>query len=406
MVRPIHSPAPNIRYPVFAAFVAVFVLATRPVSAQWVVDYDTEGVELENGVILKTQVDAESGYNDRAFYANGDAQDDFYTDIAAAASLENQPSVYNWLVKGRYGLRFSAEEEGYQDDFYSAGGSIKTDKKPFIWGASASLAKSLDYNTAYNSATGTTPDSILTYRVNTSMSAAANLAYEKKLFGKSSLVPGYGYSYSKRSYDDGGADDDSSTHRASLMAVHDYSAKTRFSAGLAYSLQSNQQEDGRIGTALAGVSYQLTAKTSLNASIGYAFADYADSGTDQGVVSSLKGSWQVSKKVSTYVFGGNDFQAGYGGASARRVYRLGYGAAWQALTKLGLSGSVLHDYQQAIGDGASANASYGTVRHYLNLAADYRPSDPLSIVAGITHNRDERPDPQNKIYLQAVYRFY
>lgn len=71
-----------------------------------------------------------------------------------------------------------------------------------------------------------------------------------------------------------------------------------------------------------------------------------------------------------------------------------------------LSASVLHDYQQAIGDCQFENSIYGKVRNYLDLNVGYEPIHPLEIIAGIRYNDDERPVPQTKSYLQAIYKVY
>jgi hypothetical protein len=191
-----------------------------------------------------------------------------------------------------------------------------------------------------------------------------------------------------------------------LKLRHQYSVKTHIYTSLLYTFQTNQDEDGRIATVLAGVSYDITDKTSWNAELGYALADYELSGTDQGFISRLQGNWQTTKKVSTYVFGGNSFQPGYGGGAARRVYRMGYGLNWQARQKLGFNGSVLHDYQEEIGGNQISDPAYGVIRNFITLQAHYLPFDRLSVIAGIRYNQDHIDPNQTVFTLRTVYRFY
>ena len=147
--------------------------------------------------------------------------------------------------------------------------------------------------------------------------------------------------------------------------------------------------------------------TSWEAEIGYAGADYQDSGTDHSLVSKLRGNWQATPKVSAYVFGGNNYQPGYGGGGARMVYRLGYGARWNVVPKFTLLSSIFHDYQEQVASSRKTDSDYDdTVKTFFDLKAEYEPIDPLSLVAGLRYNHDQYDDDQTIISLKAVYRFY
>ena len=391
----------------FQLSIASLLALCTTASAEWVVDFDkTDGIALAAKVVLKPQVELLGAYDDRVkLSSGGKAEGDFYSDIAVAAELLNHPAVYNWWLKGRYGYRGYAEETDLNNDFYTVAGRLETKKAPLIWYASADLSKSLDYSTQYNADTGQGPDSVLTYQANTRFRADADVSYDKKWFGKTSLVPGYNLSYYHQEYDENPIRTEWVIHRARLLLRQQYSSKTRIAVGGIGEVQLNDSETGNIGTLMIGVEHRMSKKTLWLAQLGYAVAYYEISGTDQGMVSRLKGNWAYTKKVDFYVFGGNQFQPGYNGGGARMVYRLGYGGTWKVVKKFSFSGAVLHDYQQQIGEQQSTSSQYGTVQHFIDLKADYRPVDSLSLIAGIRYNYDYRPEPQRKLYVSAIYRF-
>ncbi len=356
--------------------------------------------------MLKPQVEALGGYDNRVIRSvAGGAEGDFYADVAAAAVLVNKPSRYDLWVKGRYGYRTHAQYSNLNDDFYTAAASLGTDEGPLLWKLSTDYTKSLDYNTLYNPSAGQTPGSILSQASKHSLTKA-DVSYDSKRFSKTAIIPRYTFEHYFNEYLATSSIDEWQIHDASLRLRHKYSNRTRFAAGGAYALQVNRAEDGNIATVGVGAEYRMTAKTSWSLQLGYALADYELSGTDQSVVSNLRGNWQITPKVSTYVFGGNNFQPGYSGGAARMVYRLGYGAKWQAAKKFSLGGQILHDYQEEIGNNTSTSPSYGAVRNFIALKADYRPIDALSLIAAIRYNNDNYDPTQTILNLGAVYRFY
>ncbi len=383
-------------------------LAFGAPAVPWPVDFaKDDGLDLGRGVVLQPQVEALAGYDDRVRYStDGGKTGDAYSDLAVAAELKNQSAAYEWWLKGRIGWRQYAQETALSDTFYTAAARLQTEQEPFTWKLAADLTKTLDQSTGYDADSGTDPDPVLTYLANTRLYTQAAAAYDKHLFGKTSVVPGYNFSYYRQDYEESGYEGNEwMIHSARLLMRHRFSKKTRIAAGLDYSLQLQDEENGTIGTALIGVDYRITQKSTWSAELGYALANYDLSGEDQGFVSRLRGRWQYTKKVDFYAFGGNSFQPGYDGEGARMVYRLGYGAGWQAAPKLKFKGAVLHDYQDLI-SGTTSDPAYGTLRHYIDLTAAYEPVKALSLIAGYRFNDDERPDPQNKLYLSAVYRFY
>jgi hypothetical protein len=375
------------------------------VSAQWQ-EQKVDGIELGQKLVLTPAVEVLGGYDNRVIRATGrGAEGDFYSDLAAGAGLANRPSRYNLMANARYGYRSYAEYDNLNDDFYTLAASIGTKDGPLLWGASYDKTKTLDYNTIYNPATGQPPDSILTQSSKRS-ATHANVSYDSKRFSKTAIVPSYTFLHYVQEREGLDSSDEWQIHTTILKLRRQYSAQTRIYTGLVYSLQARDKEDGYIATAVIGAEHRLTDKTSWLAELGYAFADYELSGSDHGFVSNLRGNWQATKKVSAYVFGGDNFQPGYGGQAARWVYRLGYGVKWQVVKKFSLQGAILHDYQQLIGDNTSINPLYGTVRNFIDFRAQYEPIDRISIAAGIRHNQDEYDPAQTILTLRVDYRFY
>jgi hypothetical protein len=365
-----------------------------------------DGIELGDKFVLRPRTEARGAYDNRVIRSvTGGAEGDFYGELAAAAELVNKPARYDLRALARYGYRSHAEYNGLNDDFYTVAASLGTDAGPLLWKLSSDYAKSLDYNTLYNPGAGQEPDSVLAQGSKRSLTRA-DVSYDSKRFSKTALIPRYAFQHYYReelSIDD---TDEWQIHDASLRLRHQYSARTRLAVGGSWALQARDEEDGYIATVGVGAEHRMTAKTSWTVQLGYAFADYELSGADQGVVSNLRGNWRITPKTTVYVFGGNNFQPGYSGSSARMVYRLGYGAAWQAVKRFGLRAAVLHDYQEEIGDNASGGNEYGTVRNFIDFNAEYRPVDPLSLIAGIRVNDDEFDPAQSVISLKAVYSFY
>lgn len=376
-----------------------------PALAQWE-EKKVAGIDLGQKLVLQPQVEALGGYDNRVIRSVGDgAEGDFFADLAAAAVLVNKPSRYDLWAKGRYGYRTYAQYSQLNDDFYTAAVSIGTAEGPLLWKLLTNYTKSLGYNTQYNPGSGQEPDLILSEGSISSLTRA-DVSYDSKRFSKTALIPRYTFESYNQKTEATSSFADWQIHNASLKLRHQYSGRTRFAIGGLYTLQANRDEDGSIATVGAGAEYRMTAKTSWLLQLGYALADYELSGTDQGFVSNLRGTWQVTPKVSTYVFGGNNFQPGYGGGGARMVYRLGYGARWQAAKKLSVTGGILHDYQEEIGSTTSSRPTYDEIRNFVSIGAAYTPITRLSLIASIRYNDDDIDPAQTILSLGATYRFY
>lgn len=340
------------------------------------------------------------GYDD----STGTAEADVYTDAEAGISFYNQPAMFSLSGKARYGYRYYNESADLSDDFYDLGISINSAPGPWDFYVSSDLRKSLSYNAKYDPATGEQPDSILTDQVNQRVLSSAGIAYTRPVSERFSIRPAYSLNHYYQNFDGGGTAE-WQIHAASLRFNHKYSEKTRFYSTAAYDLQVNDDEDGVIGKILFGADGQTTEKTSWVAEAGYAIADYEQSGTDRGLVSNLRGNWQVTDKVGGYVFGGNDFQPGYGGGPARRVYRAGYGIIWSPIDRVNLQGSVLHDYQETVGDGVSADPAIGEVRHFAEARINYALARHWQVSTAFRYVNDEIPVDQGIVLASVEYAY-
>lgn len=353
---------------------------------------------------VRPEARAEASYSDRVILLpNDEADGDSYADLSAGVRLNNLPARYDLSAKALYGQRFYTEFTDLDDDFYSAGAAIDSSQDPFKWGLSTDYTKTLDYNTAYDPSTGQDLDSILVDGENRRSITQGNIAYDRLLTDKLSIMPGYALTHYYQDFTDTEAE--WQIHEASFDFRLRQSEQTLFTLGGSYSLQVNDDDDGKIAEITVGAEGRVTEKTTWSAEIGYAVADYEESGTDQGMVNAIRATWAATDKVSAYVFGGNDFQPGYNGGAARRVYRLGYGVEWRMLERLVIGGSVLHDYQEDVGGkGGGANAVTDEVRHFLAAQAAYALTDHFSLTLGGRHDRDEFDPPESIATVGIEYR--
>jgi len=367
---------------------------------------DMRGIQW-GGVYIGPEASVLEAYDNRVLpdEVSGDSTSDFYTEVAAGISLYNLPARYALSADARYGYRFYSENTDQNDDFYNTGVAVSTDGTPFRWGLSADVDKSLSYDTFYDPSSGEGPGSILTDQPNRRSVAQGNIAYEKQLTEKTSIMPGYDAMHYFQEFQD------SSTaewqiHNADIELRHEYSTKTSFTVGGGYSLQVNDDEEGYIGTVEVGVEGSMGDKTSWRGSVGVAAADYEVSGSDQSGIFDLRVVWQATEKVSAYIFGGNDYQPGYGGygsGAARQVYRAGYGADWRFSRRWALGGTVLHDYEQELGSGDGS--IYGGVRHFFSAQCRYNITGKLVLFLEGSYAKDEMPTDQAIISARLSYAY-
>lgn len=355
------------------------------------------------GMHIRPEASVEEAYDSRVqIDDNGNAQDDCYTEVAAAIMLQNQPARYNLSAKAAYGYRYYSEYNDLNDDFYNTGASFSSDENPVKWGLSADLDKTLNYNTDYNPTTGKGPGSIITNAPNKRFVGQGNVSYERNVAEKTAIVPGYRFLYYHQEFDGGGSAE-WQAHSADLQVKHQYSPKTVLSAGVAYSLQVNDDDDGSIGTVFVGAENSLTEKISWGAQAGVSAADYEKSGSGIAGVAKLRLLWQVTEKFSVYAFGGNDFQPGYEGGAARMVYRVGSGVDWQVSSRWIIGGQVLLDNENSLnGNGTTTGDN---VRTFLNAQCAYRVTKKITTSLNGSWVNDEYKEDQIVVALNLNYSY-
>lgn len=352
--------------------------------------------------LLRPELGVLGAYDNRV-QADPNAAGDFYSELTAGVQLNKLPAKYSLSADALYGYRFYNEYALNNDDFYRLGAAIETAQNPFQWGVSVNWKKSLGYNAGDSSNPELPPGSILTDDVNRRLTVQGNVAYDKALTDKTSLKPSYrGVHYYQEFQTSETAE--WQIHTADIQLRRRQNERVTYTLGSSYSLQINHDEEGYVGMLVVGAEGRATEKTTWLAEVGYANADYELSGTDHGAVSNLRGTWNATEKVSAYIFAGNDFQPGYDGP-ARWVYRLGYGANWQVLERLGLRASMLHDYQDVIGDNVIADPRLGIVRYFFNAGAGYQLTKQSTLNLGYRYAKDEKTPNQQVISLFLNYLF-
>ncbi|MCF7863813.1 MAG: hypothetical protein K9L89_03375 [Kiritimatiellales bacterium] len=351
-------------------------------------------------VSIRPEASVLEAYDNRIFNETGGS--DFYTETAAAVSFENLPARYDLAAQAGYGYRFYSENTELNDDFYNGKASVSSDQNPLKWGLSSDLEKTLNYNNHYDPATGQGPGSILTNQPNQRVVSRGHIAYEKQVTDKTAIEPGYGVLHYYQDFQGGGTAE-WQEHDASIQIRYRNSAKTLLTAEGMYSLQVNDDENGYISTVTVGIENNMTDTLSWRASVGVAAADYEVSGSDQSGIASLRLRYQPNEAISAYVFGKNDYQPGYGGGTARRVYRAGYGADWRLASRVSIGGQVLHDYEQELGSGKAT--SYGGVRHFFTAQCGYDITRKLLLSLSGSFVNDEYEQNQTVVALNLGYRY-
>jgi hypothetical protein len=307
------------------------------------------GIEI-GSFLIRPAAKALGAYDNRVVIdeADGDASGDFYSELSGAFSLENKPAMFGLSANGGFGQRFYNEYTELEGDFYHAGTSVNLDDNPVRLGLSAYMEKSLDYDTAYDDSSNQEPGTILTGDTSTRYTFRGDVGYEKGLTDKTSMMFGYGAWHYTQDFENT-SDAEWLIHEGSLRLFYQSVATTRMFLSGSFFYQSNEVEDGIVGTMMAGMGRKLTDKTRWEAEVGVAMANYEESGSGQGLVGSIQGNWQITDKTSAYVSGSAGFQPGYGGGGARETRRIGYGMDWQIASRWSILGQVLHDTQEEHG---------------------------------------------------------
>ena len=355
---------------------------------------------------IEPKIEALAAYDNRVVNdrLNNTSEGDAFSEVSAAALMVNHDALFDLSARGLYGYRYYNEyDRVLSDGFYDVGAAIGSDKNPLKLGFSSYLTKTLDYDATVNPATGYEPGSILTDGTSTRFSSRANVGYERDLTEKISIEPTYDMWYYFQDFESGD-DAEWQVHRAGLQLGYAQTPKTIFTLSGYYTLQVNDKEDGYTGSIMLGARGRATEKTRWEARIGASAADYEDSGSDQSFVSYVRGTWQATEKVSAYIQGGNDFRPGYGGGSARMVYRLGYGVNWRLIERWRLHVQLLHDYQEALG-GGTPSRGVGEPRHFATGQLFYDLTRSFSLSLNGRYVNDEWPTDKVVVSISAVYAF-
>ena len=367
---------------------------------------ENEGAIQWGNMVLKPSTSVVGAYDDRVNLLPDDKADgDFYADIEAGLRLENLPARFNLKANAFYGYRFYDENTDSDGDFYRGGGLLASSENPFKWEIRAGVAKTLSYDTDYDPAEDNRPASIISDTPNRRTDLQGTLSYDVPLTERTALRPQYSILHYYQEFEGSSSSVNYLVHQAGLQLRRKYSEHTTFAAGGSYGVQLNNEEKGRVATVSAGVESRVTDRVTWLAELGYSYGDYEISGRDHGPVSHIRGNWTITDKVSAYVFGGNEFQPGYGDTGARLTYRLGYGVGWGFAEKMALRVSMLHDYQDEVGNNTSTDPVIGVVRHFFDTGITYQFYRRLNADLGYRYVNDEKKPDQQIVSLRLAYSY-
>ncbi len=361
------------------------------------------GIRWKSAEILPAITVLEAHDNRVQIDDSGTATSDYYSEVSAEVDVRNLPARYDLSVSATYGYRFYSQYQSINDDFYDVRASVGSEENALQWSISSELAKTLNYNKTDDPDTGSGSEAILTDGTPRRINTEGEVAYVMSISEKTTLVPSYSLQHFYQEFE-GLESAEWQTHRAGMVMNYAYSPKTTFMVGGYYDMQVNGDEDGQIVSVGVGVERVISDKTSLRVMVGYGSADYDLSGSSQGGLADLRAQWQATDKISTYIFYGNNFQPGYGGSSARMLYRAGYGAEWQPFEKWHLGAQVLHNYDDALGRETS-DALYGGVQHFFTAQCGYTMTPKLALSMEGNYVSDEEPVNQTVVAIRLNYAY-
>jgi len=327
-----------------------------------------EGIRLDNfDVYPELQL---LGAHDKVEGAYGETQ--------VRVSVDNAEARYDVGWAASYGYRVYDEYPDLDEDFYGASGKIRSDKSPLKMGVSAQYKKTVDYDVRVSDGTGSELGSILTSDSSTRSSVRFDAGYEKPVTGNGALRPSYeGWYYNQSFADD--PDAEWQEHTAGLEYGYNLESSVVMSLSGTYGVQMSDIEDGSVVSVEVGLKSWNQEKISWKIRAGLSSTDYDSSGTDQGFKGSANVRWQVTEKISTYVFGDIRYEpayAGPGAGGARHVFRAGYGGQWAILDHLRFDGQVLHDRQKYI------QTDRADDRHFANVQLMYDFARRITVFMG------------------------
>lgn len=350
------------------------------------------------------RLDATASYSDRVVQNGDDAEGDFYTEAAAGVSTSNGDARYRLSADGTLGYRSYGEYSSMDGDFYSVSTTLASSESPLQIAAQGRYQKSFGYGSGLRSEAGVEDLATIlgdgeSYRTSLDLS----LGYAIPLSERTTIVPSGQASYNRQEVGSTG-NAEWQEYGIYLSSIYSASEKTDFTLAAMVRQQVNDDEDGGIVGAMAGIRRSVGERLDLDASVGMGYADYELSGSGEGVLSDLRLTWNVSDKVALTAFGESDYMPGYEGSGAVMGYRAGYGATWQPVERWGFSVSAVHDYREDAGDGdAVSDPQTGEVRSFFSAGTTYAVNRRLTLSLVGSHNDDEWDTPQNIVSLRAGY---
>ncbi len=343
-------------------------------------------------------------YDNRVINTAG-TTDDVYGQVEGLLRMDNTEARYGLNGWASYGYRAYDEFSEINDDFYGLGGKIASEQSSIKLVLSGLYKKTLDYDVQVDDQSGENLGAILTPETSTRSQVRFHAGYEKQITEKSALMPAYDGSYYRQDFESQ-PDAEWQEHGASLQWGYGFATKTVLTLAGGYAVQLSDEEDGSITSVAIGARSRATDKVDWTASLGVASVDYELSGTDEGVVGDIQVRWRATDKISAYLFGGNNYQPGYGGSEARRVYRAGYGMNWAALERMSMNLQILHDYQEGIQSGSGGTpGALGNVRHFFTGKVEYGLTKNVALSLVGQYISDEVQQDRKIVSLRAVLSY-
>jgi len=329
------------------------------------------------------------------------ADGDYFGETEVGAKFENSEARYDVGGSVAYGYRAYDTYSALDGDFYGISGMVASQESPLKLSLNGQQIKTVDYDVRVEDGAGSNLGAVLTRSSSTRSSVRVAADYEKPVTGNTALAPGYEGWYYRQTFE-GFDDAEWQEHKALLRYGYNLESLMVLFVSGSYAVQYSDLENGSVANFSVGAESRTQEKTSWKALIGVSAADYEQSGTDVGVEASVNARWQVTDKVSAYLFGGTSYQpgyVGYGSGGARQVYRVGYGGEWAILDRLRLSAQLLHDRQEEIQSGLVIN------RDFANAQLQYEIARIITVALGGGYTKDDVDSDRMVVSCSATLRY-
>ena len=381
--------------------IASIVICSASVVALNATASDVQGIRL-GGFQIKPQLRV-LGAHDKEQGADGN----FFSEAEMSAGFQNSEARYDLGGSLSYGYRAydsdvnTTTNSNLDGDFYGVGVTVASQESPLKWTLTGQQKKTVDYDIRVADGAGSDLGAVLTRSTSTRASVRVATEYEKSVAGNAALLPGYEGWYYRQTFD-GTPDAEWHEHTARLRYGYNLESLIVLSLSGSYTAQFSGQENGAVANVSIGVESHDQEKLSWKAQVGVSAADYEQSGSDQGMEASLNARWQATDKVSAYVFGSTSYEpgyAGYGGGTARRVYRAGYGGDWAILDRVRINAQLLHDRQEEIESGLA------TDRHFAMAQVQYEIARRIVLALGGSCAWEDIDPDRSVIFCSATLRY-